>query len=442
LKRRSFLKSLAGASLIGAARPPRVEAALPAAKITRVRTYYPSNLNETLAQSNAVVTVETDIGITGVGEGGIRDLIEQCAGTMIGKDPFRTEALWQEMYMEWFYSPGKEKIHALGALDMALWDIKGKASNMPVHQLLGGAVRDFCECYPTGGVGGGGGAGRGAAQAATAAPGAPQASAPAGRGGGRGGGGGLTERARATIEAGYRAFRIDAGAGGPITDNVFNTRTRVHAVVQACKEVREGVGPDGDWTIDLHQKFDYSDALRCCKLIEDLEPFLVEDPTRQEQFLEDIPKLRTMTIVPLAAGEEWGQRWDFNKLVENHDIDYNRCTLPNVGGITEYLKIMSMCETHVVGMVPHFTGPISTAALVNCLATYSGQVLFEYNYGDRPIDYLPEFVDFRKGKLYPNMRPGLGVTLDTKPLKMVNEITQAVRSTRIYRRPDKSLTHW
>jgi L-alanine-DL-glutamate epimerase-like enolase superfamily enzyme len=348
------------------------------------------------------------------------------------------------MYMVWFYAPGREKIHALGALDMALWDIKGKALKMPLHQILGGAARDFCECYPTGGVGGGsgrGGAGRGGAgRGATPPPPAEAGANPAG--GGRGSGGGLTERARATIEAGYRAYRIDASAGGPIADNVFNTRNRVHAVVQACKEVREGVGPNGDWTIDLHQKFDYPDALRCCKLIEDLEPFLVEDPTREEQFLEDIPRLRTMTTVPIAAGEEWGQRWDFNKLVENHDIDYNRCTLPNVGGITEYLKVMGMCETHVVGMVPHFTGPISTAALVNCLATFPGPVLFEYNYGDRPIDYLPEFLDFRKGKLYPNTRPGLGVTLDLKPLKMVCEVTEGVRSTRIYRRPDGSYTHW
>ena len=420
MQRRSFLKSLSAASLFAAAPVQRAEAALPAAKITRVRAYYPANFNQTLAQSNAVVSVETDIGITGYGEGGTRDLIEQCAGTMIGKDPFRSEQLWQEMYMVWFYAPGREKIHALGALDMALWDIKGKALKMPLHQILGGSVRDYCECYPTGGVSPGGGRGGAAA----------------------GGNLSLKERARATIEAGYRAYRIDASAGGPIADNVFNTHNRVHAVVQACKEIREGVGPDGDWNIDLHQKFDYPDALRCCKLIEDLEPYLVEDPTREEQFLEDIPKLRKMTTVPIAAGEEWGQRWDFNKLVENHDIDYNRCTLPNVGGVTEFLKIMGMCETHVVGIVPHFTGPISTAALVNCLAAFPGPVLFEYNYGDRPIDYLPEFVDFRKGKLYPNTRPGLGVTLDLKPLKMVAEITEPVRSTRIYRRPDGSYTHW
>jgi len=418
LKRRSFLGSAAAASAAALA-PRPANAALPAAKIARIRFYNPPNPNQTFAQSNVVVTVETDIGITGVGEGGTHDMLEQCAGTMIGKDPFRSEALWQEMYMTWFYAPGREKIHALGALDMALWDIKAKALKIPLHQMLGGAARDYCECYPTSGAAGGGGGGRGA-----------------------GGGLGVKERARATMEAGYRAFRLDSGAGGPVPNGVFDPRARVHMLVRACQEAREGVGPDGDWSIDLHQSFDYPDALRICKSIEPLEPFLVEDPTREEQFLEDIPKLRRMTSVPIAAGEEWGQRWDFNKLVENHDIDYNRCTLPNVGGITEYLKIMALSGTHVVGMVPHFTGPISTAALVNCLATFPGPVLFEYNYGDRPIEYLPEFVDFRKGKLYPNMRPGLGVTLDLKPLKMIGEVTEAVHSNRIYRRPDGSFTHW
>jgi L-alanine-DL-glutamate epimerase-like enolase superfamily enzyme len=313
------------------------------------------------------------------------------------------------MYMAWFYPPGREKIHAVGALDLALWDIKGKALKLPVHQILGGAVRNYCECYPTGG---------GGTNAMS-----------------------LRDRARATIEAGYRAFRIDAGAGTPIVDNVYNTHERVRIVAEACKEVREGVGKNGDWNVDLHQKFDYPDAVRCCKLIEEYEPYLVEDPTRDEQFLEDIPRLRQMTTVPLAAGEEWGQRWNFNRLVENHDIDYNRCTLPNVGGITEMLKIMAMCETHVVGIVPHFTGPISTAALVNCLSTFPGPVLFEFNYGDRPIDYLPECLDFKQGKVYPNERPGLGATLEMKLLKPIGEVTQPVRR-QIYQRPDGSLTHW
>lgn len=202
------------------------------------------------------------------------------------------------------------------------------------------------------------------------------------------------------------------------------------------------MGREGEWTIDFHQRFEYSDAVRACKTIEEYDPYLVEDPVRDEHAQEDLPKMRKVTTVPLAHGEEWGQRWDFNKLIENHDIDYARVTLPNVGGITEMLKVAAICETHAVGIVPHFTGPVSTAALVNCLATFPGAVLMEYNYGGRPIEYLPECLDFKNGKeAYTNQRPGLGVTADMKQLKMIGEVTEPGRKT-IYYRPDGSVTHW
>ncbi len=147
--------------------------------------------------------------------------------------------------------------------------------------------------------------------------------------------------------------------------------------------------------------------------------------------------------MPIAAGEEWGNRWDFNKLVENHDIDYVRATLPNVGGITEMMKIAAICETHFVGIIPHFTGPIATAALVNSLGTFSGPVLMEYNFQGRTLPHLPVCLDFKNGKLYPNDRPGLGVELDMKPLKQVAEITQPVTNrAQTYFRPDGSITNW
>ena len=410
--RRAFLKTLAAApAAFHLARPTIAEAALPKAKITRVRIYKPPNLNELFNQSTMICTVETDIGITGIGEGGSKDTLEQCAGTLIGKNPFRIEAIWQEMYIAWFYPPGREKVHALGALDMALWDIKGKALKLPVHELMGGAVREHCECYATGG-------------------GAPS------RAGQRLS---LKERAAGTIEAGYRAFRM--GAGDTAVGQVFNSHERVRKVAQDCKEAREGVGKNGDWCIDFHQRFDYNDAVRACRMIEEFEPYFVEDPVRDEHAHQDLPKLRQMTVVPLTHGEEWGQRYDFNKLVENHDIDYIRATLPNVGGITEMMKIAAICETHAVGIIPHFTGPVATAALVNCLSTFPGPVIMEYNYGGRPISHLPECLDFNKGKALRNDRPGLGVTADLTQMTMIGEVTTPGRSN-VFVRPDGSLTHW
>src|SRR3984893_6013700 len=120
MNRRAFLKSLAAAPAAGLLRPRRAEAALPKAKITRVRIYKPPDLNQLFNQSNMLVTVETEAGLTGIGEGGAKDTLEQCAGSLIGKDPFKIEAIWQEEYMAWFYPPGREKQHAMGALDLAL----------------------------------------------------------------------------------------------------------------------------------------------------------------------------------------------------------------------------------------------------------------------------------------------------------------------------------
>ena len=420
MNRRSFLKSTAlasGAFLTGL---PRAEGTLPKAKITRINIYSPPNLNLHFNQSNMVVTIETDqAGLIGVGEGGSKDTIEQCAQRLIGKNPFDIERCWQDMYRAWFYPPGREKIHGLGALDLALWDLKGKALDVPCYDLIGGMNRTYVETY----LGGGGSGTR------------------------------LKEAARAAMEAGYRAFRMDSASvgrnappdntdAGPLPGRIYNTHERARQVVQNCKDVREGVGPNGDWIVDLHQRFDLEASMRLCRLIEEYEPYFVEDPTRDEQFRDDIPKLRKMTTVPIAAGEQWGQRWDFHKLVENHDIDYVRCTLPNVGGITEMLKIAALCETHAVGIAPHFTGPISTAAIVHALGPYSGPLIVEIGSNTRPASHVNEGLELRKGKLWPNGRPGLGVSLNMEQLTLIASITDPGTERPIYFRPDGSQTSW
>jgi hypothetical protein len=142
------------------------------------------------------------------------------------------------------------------------------------------------------------------------------------------------------------------------------------------------------------------------------------DPVREEQFRTQIPKLRLMTSVPLAPGEEWGTRSEFSPLVEQRDIDFARASLPNVGGITEMLKIMALCDLHKVGIVPHFTGPIATVGHMHTMMAFPGQVLMEYNQHDRPVPYMPDFLDFRNGKVWPNDRPGLGITVDEKQLTL------------------------
>jgi L-alanine-DL-glutamate epimerase-like enolase superfamily enzyme len=389
-----------------------LRAALPAMKITRVRVYTPPDPNPLFNQSDHVVTVETTAGITGIGEGGSPDTLRQSAGRLIGQDPQFIERLWQDMNRAFFYPAGREKEDAIGALDLALWDIKGKVLDLPVHEILGGMVRNYCECYNTAGI----------------IPGVEP-------------GMGIRERARLTIAAGYRAFRM--GAADLPANTTYNTHIQLNQLRKDCEEAREGVGPNGDWAVDFHQRFDLSEAIRGCRLITDLAPYFVEDAVRTEAFQQDLPILRQKVDVPLAAGEEWGNRWDFNKLVEDHSIDYVRATLPNVGGITEMMKVAALCETHFVGIIPHFTGPIATAALVNSLGTFSGPVLMEYNFQGRTLPHLPVCLDFKNGKLYPNNRPGLGVELDMKQLKLVAEITEPVtKRAQTYFRPDGSITNW
>ena len=414
IHRRTFAKSLTAAAIGSAFRPwddpvwaqaaqaktppvlARAAAALPKAIVTKIRVLTPttgSNRNSITAafnQSNMIILVETDAGITGVGEGGSPDLVASLAPSVVGRNAFDTELIWQHMYMDPFYSPGREKIHALGGIDMALWDIKAKALNVPLYMLCGGKVREHVQLYAT--------------------PGLPRdvQSGPS-----------LKERAAATMASGYYAYRVDgsiqpnpgfdgvvrgggpgpgaAGAGrgaGPAAGagrgavaadaaaRLFDSRARILSIVKAAEQIREGLGPEGNWCIDIHQKFDFQEAVEICRLIEPFRPYFVEDPLREEQFRTQIPKLRLLTSVPLAPGEQWGQRWEFNTLVEDRDIDFARATLPNVGGVTEMLKIMAMCDTHKVGIVPHFTGPVGTAGHIHVMTAFPGQVVMEFNYGN------------------------------------------------------------
>lgn len=374
-------------------------------KITRVGIYRPRRLNPTFNQSDMVVRVETDAGLVGVGEGGSPDTLAQCAGMLIGEDPRRAQHLWQLMYRGFFYPAGREKLHALGALDLALWDLKGKALGAPVYELLGGLTREHVECY------------------STAFPSQ----------------GDLGATAQACIEAGFRSFRTGVAdpAGG-----AFDARRMVDATYRSCRAIRDAIGPDADWNIDFHTRLDMADAVRLAGLLEELNPLFVEDPLRSEN-PGALAALRAQVRVPLAVGEQFGDRWDCNELVERHLVDYLRVTLPNVGGITELMKIAALCETHYVALVPHFTGPIALAALVHVLCALPGPALMEIlGAAPRLPPHLARGCSFRDGRLWPDPEPGLGVVFDPAGAELVAEIVERSAPIPLLRRPDGSFTNW
>jgi galactonate dehydratase len=414
MDRRTVMTGMLGTAAASLWTPPSAFAlGLPKDKIKRIRYYKtptdaagrPNIHQPTFNQSTNIVTIETESGLVGIGEGGEPSTMEQCAGLLIGEDPFRIQHLWQVMERGYFYPAGREKTHSLGALDVALWDLKGKALGVPVWQLLGGKARDYVECY------------------ATSYP-TPK-------------GGTLEDAARACVAEGFRAYRT-----GVRESENFDRFDAVRQTVEDCQAIRKGVGKDGAWAIDFHGTMDPEDAITLATELEPLHPFFCEDLIRGENI--DIYKvIRPRLRVPIAVGEIYGVKWEIAPLIEQNLIDFARCTVPNVGGITEYMKIAALAETHYCGLIPHFTGPIGETALVHCLTATSVVALMEMTgAGRHPWPYLPQAYDFHNGKLWPNERPGLGVTLDAGKLQMVGDWTEHYAPIQINHRPDGSYTNW
>lgn len=379
-------------------------------KIAKIRYHNAPDWTKPLFnQSRFIVEVETDSGAIGIGEGGTPDMVKQLAEMLIGEDPFRIEHLWQHMYRSMFYPPGREKLHGLGAIDMALWDLKGKVLGVPVYEMLGGATREYVECYS------------GSANA---------------------------------LEQGFRLRRIGPTGGSQTgltqwsqergNGRGFDFYENVKATIALCERVAAEAG-GGNWAIDLHTRFDTPDSIRICKEIEHLQPYFVEDPIRTEN-VGVFHHFRQQTNVPIAHGEQYGDKWQWNELVENHLIDYSRGTIPNVGGISEFKKIASMCETHYVGLIPHFTGPLGTAACVHAMgASSNSRCMMEFGGGRGffPEYFNDDMLNFKDGKLYLNPRPGLGVEFNASKAELLFEVTENTPFPHPYlQKPDGAIQNW
>lgn len=414
LTRRTVLAGMGAAATVGLWTSSRADAlGLDADKIKAIR-YYKGGVDSLgrsgqpmVNQSANVVVIETERGLIGVGEGGEPRTLEECASMLIGMDPFRIDRHWQQMMRGMFYPAGREKLHSLGALDLALWDIKGKALGVPVYQLLGGKSRNYVECY------------------ATAYPRKP--------------GWGLADAAKACIQQGFRVYRHSTDSRDPVIDRF----KKVRDTFNDCVTLQNAVG-DGSWALDFHTELDPPDALRLAAMIDaaNLQPYFIEDLIRSEN-VDAYEKIRVLTKVPIAVGEQFGYKWDASSLIEKNLINYLRTSLSNCGGITEYMKLIALCETHYVGMVPHFTSPIGEAGLVHCLAATTVPALMEMTGdGTRSFPYLPKAYDFHEGKMWPNDRPGLGVEIDLSKLTKIGEYTKYSVGMPQSIRPDGSYSQW
>ena len=376
-------------------------------KITDI-TVYPAKEWRTFL----FVVIDTDEGIYGVGEGGItgRELamagaIEHLKPLLIGLDPFRTEHIWQLLWRGGFHPAGQILTSAIAAIDIALWDIKGKALGVPVYELLGGLVRDKVMTYNH-------------IQGSSI--------------------GEIVDHCRASVETGWKCLRWGTNFGA---DGVIEPRVALRVGIAEWQAIREALGDDVELCYDIHTRLGVSDAIRLCREVESFRPFFIEDPLRSEN-PDSYKRLRPQTAVPLAAGEQFGTKWEFRQLIEEEWIDYARVDLCICGGLTESKKIAGWCETHYIDLAVHNPiGPVSTAACLHLNLSCPNFGVQELP--RRPGESLPDVVlnqpEWVDGYLLPPDRPGLGIEFDREAIKRYPfEIT----GLPIIRRADGSFTNW
>ncbi len=359
------------------------------------------------------VVVDTDEGIYGVGEAGItgRELavigaVEHLKPLLVGQDPGRIEHIWQMLFRGGFFPAQRIITSAIAAIDIALWDIKGKALNVPIYELLGGLVRDKVVCYPHN---------QGHATDIQA----------------------LVDSCLATKEEGWKFVRW----GLPQDGEILEPRQAVKTAIDQFFAVRDAVGEDIELTFDVHTRLDLPDVVWLCREIETTRPFFIEDPLRSEN-PDSFKTLRPRVHVPLAAGEQFSSKWEFRQLIEEEWIDYARVDLCIAGGITEARKIAGWCETHYIKMAVHNPlGPISSAACLQLnLATSNFGVQEQPRKpGTTLADVVPVQPEWQDGYLLPPTLPGLGVEFDREAAKKnpfrMTELPQL-------RRLDGSVTNW
>ncbi len=387
-------------------------------KVTNIKSY---SVADGDGRPYFIVKVETDEGIYGLGEVGISfwgeaiaKAIDHLAEMVVGEDPFCTEKLWQHMFRGGFFPADKVYCCAISAIDIALWDIKGKALNMPTYKLLGGPVRDKVVCYPH-------------AQGRTNEE--------------------LVENSVRVVEEGWKFVRW----GQPETGGAFeyeSSEGRLEPVEsmriaeQQMAMVREAVGPDIQLCFDVHTRLDTAHVVAMCKTLEPYRPFFIEDPLRSENPASYRTLARHVSL-PIAAGEQWATKWPFREVIEEELINYARIDLCIVGGLTEALKITHWCETHYIDIVPHNPlGPVSAAACVAlCMAsTNVGVQEMPRRPGSFATDLFPQQIEWEEGYAFNPGRPGLGVGFD----EAVAETRQV--SARGWppqlRRNDGAFTNW
>lgn len=344
----------------------------------------------------ALCLLSTDQGLQGVGEafyfGGpaavVTTLMREGFGPLlVGRDPLDSSVIWDELY-NWTRDQGQKGVtlSALSAIDIALWDLKGKLLGQPVHKLLGGAYRTRARAYATG---------------LYEPQGVPSVRAA------------LADEARGYRQEGFGGMKLKVGYG-------------LAQDLEYVRAVREAIGPDLLLMVDANHAYNASEALRLARAMEPYAIHWFEEPVPPED-LDGYCELRSRSPIPIAGGECEYTRYGFRELIRRRAVDILQPDLCACGGFSEMQKILALATAAHLPVIPHVWGTgVGLAAALQLFAAlphvperrFPAEPLFEFDRSPHPFRELVTREPFamRDGYLEIPDRPGLGVSLDRESL--------------------------
>ncbi len=369
-------------------------------KVTAVETVLVRNIEPYIGGKHWLfVKLKTDEGIIGLGERptmhaanlgpAISMIVDFCEQFVIGRDPFQIESIWQTIYAsrhDWRH-PSLYMTPALSAIEMALWDIVGKATNQPIYNLLGGQVHDRLRAYaymPTEGIW--------------------ENPLKAG------------EIAIKLVEEGNSACKLDPFTPLFPQPRDFSLKTIRH-VAKIFRAIRDAVGDELEVGIGTHGQFTTAVAIRVAKELEEFSPFWFEEPVPPEN-IDEMARVAAHTSIPIATGERLVTKFEFAELLNKQAAQILQLDVGQCGGILEAKKIAGMAEAHYAMIAPHmYCGPVAAAAAVQLDTCSPNFLIQEYNGAGLHSDIFKEPIRFEQGFITPPTGPGLGVELDEAVVK-------------------------